>query len=89
MLETLSREIRSRCSELIYADDLTLVSETLERLKGRLEACEGALGSKGLRIYVKNTKMMICGENTGKVTIENKFPCTLCRKGVGNNSILC
>ena len=31
VLETLSKEIRSGCSEqLLYADDLTLVSETLE-----------------------------------------------------------
>ena len=39
VLEPLSREIRSRCpEELLYADDLALVSELLEGLKGRLEA---------------------------------------------------
>ena len=48
MLETLSREIRSQCQEeLIYSDDLTLVSETLEGLKGRLESWKEALVSKG------------------------------------------
>ena len=39
VLEALSREIRSGCpEELLYADDLAFVSETLEGLKGRLEA---------------------------------------------------
>ena len=48
MLETLSREISSQCQEeLLYSDDLTLVSETLEGLKGRLESWKEALESKG------------------------------------------
>ena len=39
VLEALSREIRSGCpEELLYADDLAFVSETLQGLKGRLEA---------------------------------------------------
>ena len=38
-LEALFREIRPACpEELLYADDLVLVSETLEDLKGRLES---------------------------------------------------
>ena len=39
VLEAFFREVRSGCSkELLYADDLVLVSETLESLKGKLEA---------------------------------------------------
>ena len=38
-LESLSREIKSGClDKLCYGDDLVLVSETLNNLKGRLEA---------------------------------------------------
>ena len=60
MLEVLSREIRVGCpEELLYGNDLTLVSEILQGLKGRLEAWKGALESKGLRVKVKKTKMMI------------------------------
>ena len=41
--EALSREIRSGCpEELIYADDLVLVSETFEGLKGKQEIGKGA-----------------------------------------------
>ena len=47
VLEALSREIRPGCpKELLCADDLALVSETFECLKGRLEAWTGALVSK-------------------------------------------
>ena len=32
--------------------------------------------------------MKLSIENAGKVTIEGKFPCAVCRKGIGSNSIL-
>ena len=39
VLEAFFREVRSGCSkELFYADDLALVTETIESLKGKLEA---------------------------------------------------
>ena len=84
VLDVLSREVRSGCPEvLVHADDFALVSETLEDLKGRLGAWKRALESKWLRVNVKKTKM-ISSENSGKVTIEGKFPCAVFRKGVGS-----
>ena len=44
---------------MFYADELALVSETLRGLKVRLEAWKGALESKGLRVNVKKTKMIL------------------------------
>ena len=32
--------------------------------------------------------MMFSSKNGGKVTVEDKFPCAVCRKDVGGNSIL-
>ena len=47
-LEAIPREVRSEClEELLYADDLALVSETLDGLKGRLEAWKGDWSQKG------------------------------------------
>ena len=55
------------CSEeLLYDDDFALVNETLEGMKGRLEAWKGALKSERLRVNVKKTKIMISSENVGK-----------------------
>ena len=57
-------EVKSGCPEdLLYADDLTLVIQTLKGLEERLEAWEGALESKGLRIKGKKTKIIINSEN--------------------------
>ena len=57
VLDTPSGKIRSECpEELLYDDDLALVSETLESLKGRLEAWKGALESKRLKANVNMTK---------------------------------
>ena len=60
LLFTILLEVLSRPGfpeQLPYADDLALVSETLEDLKGRLEVWKGALGSKGSRVNIKKTKM--------------------------------
>ena len=45
--------------------------------------------SKGLRVNVKKTKMMISSENVEKVTIEVKIPCAAYREGTSSNSRLC
>ena len=66
---------------------MTLVSETLEGLKGRLEVWKGPLESKGVRVKLK-AKMIIGSESTGKVIMQAKFPRAACRKRVGTNSIL-
>ena len=58
---------------MLSANDLLLVNETLEGLKGRLKAWNRVLESKGLRL----TKMMISRENARKVTMENRFPCAV------------
>ena len=90
VLEALSREIRSGCLEkLLYADNVTLFSKTLEGLKGKLETWKRVLESKWLRVNVKKTKMMIRSKNAVKVTIDGKFPCAVYRKGLGSNFILC
>ena len=89
VLEALSREIRSGCpEELLYADDLALVSETLAELIEKLESWKSAMESKGLRVNLKKTKVMISGSEVGKNRDEGRYPCAVCRKGVGNNSIV-
>ena len=59
VLEALSREFRSSCpEELLYADDLALISETLSELKLKLERWKKALEAKRLQVNLKKTKVM-------------------------------
>ena len=82
-------EALSRSKELLYADDLTLVSETLEGLEGRLQLWKGRLESNGLRVNVKKTKVMISSVNAGEVSEKGKFPWAVFGKGVSSNFIFC
>ena len=56
VLEALSIEIRSGCPELFHADNLELVSETVEGLRWRQEAWKGKLESKGLTVKDVNNE---------------------------------
>ena len=81
--ESLSREIRSVCpEELLYADDLVLVSERVDSLKGILKVWRRGLESRRLRLNVKKTLMMVITHSAGQVTEEGKFSCAVCRKGI-------
>ena len=44
---------------------------------------------KGLRVNVGKTKVMKCQVGSGQVKNSGKWPCGVCRKGVGRNSICC
>ena len=45
--------------------------------------------NKGLRVNVGKTKVMICGKGLDTIKPSGKYPCGICRKGVGRNSIFC
>ena len=57
VMEALFEEITSGCpEELPYTDDLPLVSESLEGLKGKLEAQKSALEIKGWQQILRRQK---------------------------------
>jgi len=47
------------------------------------------LESKGLKVNVGKTKVLKCKGGSGTVEKSGKWPCGVCNKGVGNNSIFC
>ena len=49
--------------------------------------CE--LSAKGLKVNTKKTKIMISKPGAGPVQKTGKYPCSVCLKGVGSNSIQC
>ena len=49
-------EVRGMVNELLYADDLVLMSETMQDLKKRVWNWKCALESKGLKVNTRKTK---------------------------------
>ena len=90
VLEALSQEFRTGCPwELLYADDLVLAADSLVGLQRKLSVWKAGMESKGLRVNMKKTKVMISGPNLGTLKDSGEHPCGVCRKGVGVNSIFC
>src|SRR5206468_11232914 len=75
--------------EMLYADALVLLAESRAELEERLLVWIMRLKEKGLRVNTGKTKVMNCKVGEGQVENSGKFPCDICRKGVGVNSICC
>ena len=75
--------------EDLYADDLVIIAESLEEYVRRLLTWKEAMEKKGLRVNAGKTKIMICGMGLDFLQSSGKFPCAICRTGVGSNSIFC
>ena len=58
VLEALSRK---PLWEDLYADDLVIITESLEECVRRFLTWKEAMEKKGLRVYAGKTKIMICG----------------------------
>ena len=90
VLEALSCEFRSGVPwDDSYADDLVIIAESLEECVRRLLTWKEAMEKKGLRVNAGKTKIMICGTGLDLLQSSGEFPCTVCRTGVGSNSIFC
>ena len=90
ILEALSKKFRGGLPwELLYADDLALAADTKEQLIAKLRSWKGGLEEKGLRVNISKTKVMRCSADIEPKYDTGKYPCGVCRKGVGCNSIFC
>ena len=89
VMEAVSSEVRGGLPwELLYADDLVLMAGGLEELKEKLNRWKMALENKGMKVNIDKTKVM---GGKQKVIEQDKglFPCAVCHRGVGRNSIQC
>ena len=60
VLEALSREFRTGVPwELLYADDLVVIADSLEKCISKLRVWKAGMESKGLRVNMKKTKFLI------------------------------
>ena len=90
VLVAVSREFREGLPwELLFADDLALMAESKEQLLVMIERWREGMERKGLRVNMAKTKVMKCQLRSGQAEDSGKWPCGVCRKGVGRNSLVC
>ena len=90
VLEALSREFRTGTPwELLYADDLVIIADSLEECVAKLKVWKRGMESKGLRVNMAKTKFMVSGLGLDVLTESGEHPCAVCLKGVRQNSIFC
>ena len=63
------------------------MADRLDELSVKLERWKAELSAKGLKVNTKKTKTMISKSGAGPVQKTGKYPCSVCSKGVGSNSI--
>jgi len=89
-MEAISREYRVALPwELLYAVDLAVIAETEEEVIKRLNVWKENVESKGMRVNMNKTKVMISGECQKMRQKVVRWPCGFCSKGVGRNSLQC
>ena len=75
-------------NKILYADDLVLMSKSIENLKEKFLKWKDAFESKGLKVNLKKTKVMVSGSK-GEVLKSKVDPCAKCGKRVMANSVMC
>ena len=74
-------------NEILYADDLVLGSEGMKNLKEKFFKWKEAFESKGLKVNLKKTKVMVSGSKD-EVLKSRVDPCAECGKRVMANSVM-
>jgi len=83
-MEAISRKFRIALTwEPLYADDLAVIAENEEELIKRLNDWKDNVESKGIRVNMNKTKVMISGERQKVRQKAVRWPCGVCSKGVG------
>ena len=66
-------------SELLYAYDLILMSETIKGLRNKFLKLKEVFESKGFKVNLGKTTVMVCGEITEDgMSKSNVDPCGVC-----------
>ena len=90
VLEALSKEFRTGCPwELLYADDLVIVADSMEELIVKLKTWKTEMEAKGLRVNMGKTKIMVSGHQMDLLRKTGKHSCGVCLSGTKSNCILC
>jgi len=89
-MEALSREVRLTLPrELLYANDLVVIAETEDDLIKRFSEWKDNVDNRDMRVNMNKIKVMISGKRQKVTQKAVRWPCGVCDRGVGNNSIPC
>ena len=89
VLDVLSKDGRKDALyELLYADDLVLMAETMEELKAQFIRWKSAFEGKGLKVNLGKTKVME-SSGGGVVVLAKVDPCGVCGKRAKVNCVRC
>ena len=73
--------------QILYADDLVLMGETMEELRENFDEWKEAFESKGMRVNLGKTKLMV--SEMKEETFDSKIdPCGVCEKRVMSDLVL-
>ena len=76
--------------ELLYGDDLVLMSEMIEDLRNKFMKWKEAFDNKVSKVNLGKTKVMVSGNITkDSMSISKVDPCGVCSLRVKANSVLC
>jgi hypothetical protein len=82
VLEALSHEFRSGVPwELLYADDQAVMTDSLDECVTKLEAWKSGMETKGLRVNMRKTKLMVSGPGLDVLRDSGANQCAVCRSG--------
>ena len=71
--------------EILYADDLVIMAESIKEFKSILVSFKQAMEDKGLKVNIRKTKVMISSIESVQPPLESSVdPCAVCGKTIRN-----
>ena len=91
VVDVVTNEIKQgMLQEILYIDDIVLIAESMTELQETFYVWKSALESKGLKVNLMKTKVMV--SKIGQVTVKQsskKDPCGICGRKTMLNAVLC
>jgi hypothetical protein len=75
--------------DLLYADDLALTAASKAEVVEAFEMWRDEMAGMGFKVNTGNTKIMVTGKKIDENVEVRRYPCGVCGRGVGANSVLC
>ena len=89
MQEVSKHVARATPWELLFADELAIATDKQDELVQALAQWKEALEAVGMKVNVGKTKVMNFDREADWRAEVGRYPCAICGKGVGANSVQC